>query len=162
MFGRELNNVYDKNNIHDNDVNNISEWNLRHDISNTYICVKSTNSNYFPILHGFMNTRRGKSKYKTFLILLYSRRSSKKLTIIQTSKIITTKYTMTQWKTQVGNITTYHKVKVSFCIHEFSVIKIVMWEYHWDDYCVSRFDVIIGIGLLPALVLNLKSYEHVI
>ena len=42
MFGRGINiiyytnNIHNKNNLHDNDVNNISKWNLLHDILNTY------------------------------------------------------------------------------------------------------------------------------
>ena len=49
-------------NIHDNDVNNVFELNLLHDILNTSKHVKITDYNYFTILHGFMNTNRGKEK----------------------------------------------------------------------------------------------------
>ena len=50
-------------NINDNEVNNISEFNLLHDILNPYKSTKITDSYYLPILHGFMNTHRGRSGY---------------------------------------------------------------------------------------------------
>ena len=36
-----INNTYDKNNIHDNDINNISKFNLLHNIFNTSKCIKT-------------------------------------------------------------------------------------------------------------------------
>ena len=59
------------NNIHGNDVNNIAKFNLLHDILNPNKCIRHGNNHYFYILHGCMNTCRGKTKYKN-LILLYS------------------------------------------------------------------------------------------
>ena len=53
-------------NIHDNDVNSISQCNTLHDILNPSNGVNNTNSSYSAILNGFMNTRRGKVKYKAF------------------------------------------------------------------------------------------------
>ena len=64
------------NRIHDNKVNNISEFNLLHYIINPSKHTKNTNINYYPILHGCMNTRRGKATFKNFQILLDSGCSS--------------------------------------------------------------------------------------
>ena len=58
-FEKELNNINDMSNIHDNDVKNKSECNLLHDILNTSKRTKNK-SCYSPILHGCMNTRRGR------------------------------------------------------------------------------------------------------
>ena len=57
--------------IHDNKLNNISECNLLHYIPNPPKCTKILNSNYSPILHGFMNNRKGKVRFKSFRILLH-------------------------------------------------------------------------------------------
>ena len=62
--------------IHDNIVNNIAECNLLHGKLNHYKRTKDINSYYYPILHGCMNTRRGKAKLYNFLILLDSEYSS--------------------------------------------------------------------------------------
>ena len=58
--------------IQNNEVKNISECNLLHDIINPSKRTKNLNSHYSPILHGCMNTRKGKSKFKNFRILLDS------------------------------------------------------------------------------------------
>ena len=52
--------------IHDNEVKNIAEFNLLHDIINPPKRVKNINSNYFPILHGWMNIRKGRANLKNF------------------------------------------------------------------------------------------------
>ena len=41
LFGIELNNIHNMKNIHENDVNIISEFDLLHDILNPYECVKA-------------------------------------------------------------------------------------------------------------------------
>ena len=51
--------------IHDNEVNNIAECNLLHDIINPPKHAKNINSHYSPILHKFLSTRKGISKFKT-------------------------------------------------------------------------------------------------
>ena len=43
--------------IHNNEVNNITERNLLHDIINPPKRTKNLNSHYSPILHGCMNNR---------------------------------------------------------------------------------------------------------
>ena len=52
--------------INNNEVRNISVWNLLHDIINHTKSAKVLNSHCYPILHIFMNTRKGKAKFKTF------------------------------------------------------------------------------------------------
>ena len=43
--------------IHDNEVNNISEFNLLHDIINPPKRAKNLNIHYSPIIHGWMNIK---------------------------------------------------------------------------------------------------------
>ena len=58
--------------IHNNEVKNISECNLIHDIINPPKRAKKLNIHYSTFLHGCMNTRKGKARFKNFLILLDS------------------------------------------------------------------------------------------
>ena len=58
--------------MHDNKLNKISDFNLLQDIINPPKCTKTLNSHYSPILHGCVNTREGKAKFKEFLIILDS------------------------------------------------------------------------------------------
>ena len=51
-----MNNIYDINNIHDNDVRNISELNLQHYLYHPSKLVKTTDSYYSLIIHGCINT----------------------------------------------------------------------------------------------------------
>ena len=62
--------------IHDNKVKNISECNLLHDIINPPKCTKFFNFFYSTYLHGYMNTRKGKVRFKNFRIILDSGCSS--------------------------------------------------------------------------------------
>ena len=77
MFKRKLENKYyikihnGINCVHINKVNKISSFNLLHDILNPPKCTKLFNSHYFPILNRFMNTQKGKAKFKSFRILFY-------------------------------------------------------------------------------------------
>ena len=50
------------NSIHDNEVNNIAEYNLLSDILNTSRRVKNINNHYSIIIHGCMNTQKGRAK----------------------------------------------------------------------------------------------------
>ena len=52
--------------IHNNEVKNTAEWNLLHDIINLNKCANIFNSHCSPFIHVCMNTRKGKSKFKTF------------------------------------------------------------------------------------------------
>ena len=58
--------------IHDKKVNKIAECNLIHDIINPPKRAKNLNINYSPILHGCINTRKGRAKIKNFQIILDS------------------------------------------------------------------------------------------
>ena len=51
--------------IHDNEVNNIPEYNLLHYLINPPKHTKHLNSHYSPILHGCMNTKRAKQSLRT-------------------------------------------------------------------------------------------------
>ena len=62
--------------IHDNQVNNTYEYNLLHDILNTSKLTKRINSHYSPILHIWMNKRKGKARFKNFRIQFDSRCNS--------------------------------------------------------------------------------------
>ena len=48
---------------HNNEVNNIAQCNLLHNMINSPKRAKNLNSRYSPILHGCMNTRKGKAKF---------------------------------------------------------------------------------------------------
>ena len=56
--------------MHKKKVNKQAEWNLLHDILNPLKRTKIANIYNYPILHGYMNTQKGKAKIKKFLILL--------------------------------------------------------------------------------------------
>ena len=55
--------------INDNEVKNISECNLLHDITNPLKRAKNINSHYSHIIHGCMNTIRGRVKFENLRIL---------------------------------------------------------------------------------------------
>ena len=56
--------------INNNEVKNIAECNLLYDIINPPKRAKKLNSRYSPILHGCMNTRKGRANFNNFQILL--------------------------------------------------------------------------------------------
>ena len=60
------------NYIHNNEVNKLAECNLLHDMLNPSKCTKNKNSHYSPIIHGCMNTHKGRAKFKNVWILLDS------------------------------------------------------------------------------------------
>ena len=73
--------------------------------------TKYINLQYSPILHGCMNTCRGKAKFETFGIILKSVCSSGFINVRITTKLKTEEYVLMQFKTQAGNIITNKKVK---------------------------------------------------
>ena len=89
--------------MHDNEVNKISEWNLLHDIINPPKHTKFLKRHYYPILHGCMNTRKGRAKFKNFCILL----DSGCIYIIIIGRIVgklsPEKHAVMHWHTQAGN-----------------------------------------------------------
>ena len=98
--------------IHDDEVNNIAEYNLLHDIINPSRHTKQLNSHYSPIIHGCINTRKGKKKFRKFRILLDSGCSSA-IVMGRLVKILHHKKDdVMKWHTQVSNINTNRKVDV--------------------------------------------------
>ena len=117
---------------------------------------------YSPILHGCMNTRRGKSKFKHFRILLDSGYSSVILMGRLVEKLSTEKDALMQWHTKSGNITTNLNVKVDFTLPALSTTNVVTWKFHVDESAKCRYSIILEQNLLTKLVLNLTISEHVI
>ena len=114
------------------------------------------NINYSPILHRCMNTRRGKSKFKNFWILLDSVCSSLIAMVRLIKKLKTKEGTVMQWHTQAGNIATNLKVNIYFTLPKFSATEILTWECHMGEYTKGKYDMILGRYILKALKLNIK------
>ena len=148
--------------IHNNAVNNIAECNLLHGIINPHKLVKNINSHYSPILHGCMNARKGRAKFKNFRIILYSRCSSTILMRRLVQKLCPEKYSVIQWQTQARNVTTDLKVNVYFTLTALSATNVVTWKCHVDDSAKGRYDMILARDILTELLLNLKYSKHVI
>ena len=72
-----------------------------------------------------MNTHNGREESKNFRILVNSEYSFIITMVNMTSKLRLKKYFSRKRQTQIGNFTTYQKVKVDFCLTEFSAKKIV-------------------------------------
>ena len=60
---------------------------------------------------------------------------------------------MTQWEIKAGNLKTNQKVKVNFCLPDFGMKKIVIWECHVDKYSEIRYDIIVGIYIITLFLL---------
>ena len=58
--------------LHDNEVNNIAEYNVLYDIINPPKRAKKSNSHYYHIINVCMNTRRGREKFNKLQIKCYS------------------------------------------------------------------------------------------
>ena len=56
--------------MHDSKVNHISGFNLPHGVLNYPKHTKILNMHYSPILHGYMNTIKGRVRFKNFRFLL--------------------------------------------------------------------------------------------
>ena len=78
-------------------------------------------------MHGCMNTRKGKSKFKNLQILLYSGCSSKIVTGRLVENLHPEKDAMMQWHTNTGNSTTNPKVKLDFTLPTLSGTYFVTW-----------------------------------
>ena len=96
--------------IHEKEVYKIAECNLLHDIINPPKRAKHLNVNYSPILHGCMNTIKGRGKFKNFRIILDSECSSTIVIGRLVEKPHPEKDSVMQWHPQAGNITTNYKV----------------------------------------------------
>ena len=58
------------NSIHDDKVNHTYESHSLHDILNPSRRTKDMNSHYSPVIHGFVNTHKGRARFNNFRILL--------------------------------------------------------------------------------------------
>ena len=168
MFEREQKNKYGIENqnymtrIHEKKVNKISEWNLLHDIIDPPKFIKKLNCHYSSIIHGYMNTRRGKEKLKNFQIPLESGCSSAILMGRIVEKLRLEKDAVMQWHIQDGNVSTNLKVKVYFSLPALSATNIVTWKCHVDESTKGRYNMILGRDILTELLLSLEFSEHVI
>ena len=124
--------------IQNNQVKNISECNLLHDIINPPKHAKKLNSHYSPIIHVCMNTRRSKANFNNFHILLDSGCSSTIVMGNMVEKPSTEKDALMQWHTQAGNITTNIEVKVDFTLLALSATNVRTWKCHVDDSTKGR------------------------
>ena len=134
--------------IHEKMVNKIVECNLLHDIINPPKLTKSLNRHYSPIIHGCMNTRKYKEKFKNFRILLDSGCSSTIVMGRLVKKLHPDKYTVIQWHTQAGNITTNLRVKVDFTSPALSATNLATWNCHVYESDKGRYDIILGRDIL--------------
>ena len=134
--------------IHENEVNEITECNLVRDILNPYKRTIILNSHQCPIIHGCMNTQKGRVKFKNFHILLDGRCSSTIIIRRLIKNLYTKIYTVMQWHMQEGNITNNIKVDIYFTLPELSATKIMTWNCHVDESANGRYDMILGINLL--------------
>ena len=148
--------------IHENEVNKVSECNLIHDILNPSKRTGLLNIHYYPILHGCMNTRKGRETFKNFLILFHSGFGSTIVIKILITKIDPIEDAVVQRHTQAGNIITNIKVKIYFTLLELRATKIMMWDCRLDYFTKGRYDMILGRYILTALCLNIKFSDHVI
>ena len=124
--------------IHNNEVNNISEFNLLHNIINPPKRTKKLNSHYSPILHVCMNIRKGKAKFKNFHIILDIGCISTIVIGRLVKQISLVEDFLMQWNTQAGNITTNLKVEIYFTLPALSATNVVTWNFHVDDSAKGR------------------------
>ena len=148
--------------IHGNKSYKIVEYNLLHDILNPSKRTKNLKIHYSPILHGCMNTQKGRANFKNFLILLYSGCSYMILMGRLIRRLTPKKDAVIQWHIQAGGITTNLKVKTYFTFTGLSATKRKTRNCHVDDSTKVRYHMILGRYLLIYLGLNLKLSDHVI
>ena len=148
--------------IHNNEGKDIAECNLIHYIINPPKCAKTLNSRYYPILHGCMNTRKGKAKFKNFCILLDNECSSMIIMGRLVGNIHQYKCATMQWHLQARNITIDIRVRINLNTPALIVTSVVTWNCHLDESAKGRHDMILGRDILTELGLNLKFSEHVI
>ena len=130
--------------IHDNKVNKISECNLIHYTINPPKHTKHLNDHYSPIIHGCMNTRKGKANFSNFRILL-NIGCSYSIVFVRIVKTLNhKKHAAVQFQTQAGNITTNPKVKLDLTLPALSATNVVAWKCHVDDSAKVRYDMILG------------------
>ena len=124
--------------------------------------AKSKTSHYSPTLQGCMNNRSGRAGFENFRIMLNSASSSTILIVKLTSKIKWKERAETNWETEHRNFITSKRVKIDFCLPDFSATKIVTWKCHVEKSTKGRYNMILGRDLLISLGLDLKFSENVI
>ena len=134
--------------IHNNEVKNIAECNLLYNIINPPKRAKTLNIHYSPIIHVFMNTRRGKAKFKNCRILLDSGCSSTIVLGRLVKQLGLEKDSPVQWNTQSGNITTNLKVNVDFTLPALIATNDLTWKCHVDGSAKGRYDMVLGQDIL--------------
>ena len=133
VFECELENTYEfesKNGmtfIHGNKVGKKTEFNLLYDILIPSKFTKHSISYYYPILQGFKNTQKGRSRFKTFLILLDILCSSTIVIGILIKKLAPKKDSVMQWHTQAD-----------FTLPELNATKTVTWTFPVDQSTKHR------------------------
>ena len=78
------------------------------------------------------------------------------------TKNTTKEDTVIKLHTEAGSITTNIRVKIYFTLTGLSTTKIVTCNCRVDESAKVRYESILGIYLLTALVLNLKFSDNVI
>ena len=148
--------------VHDNKVNKTAECNLIHDTINHPKRNKDLNINCYLIIHGCMNNRKSKAKFKKNLILLDSICSSTIVMVRLVKKLKPNNNSVMQWYIQAGNITPNLKVKVYLTLLTLSATNAMTWKYHVDHSPKGRYDMLFGRGILIYLRLDLNFSDHVI
>ena len=113
--------------INEKEVNKIAGCNLLHDMINTTKIAKILNIHYSPIIHGCINTRHGRAKFKNFQILLDIVCSSTVVIGILVEKLHPVKYALMQCHMQTGYITTNHNDKADFTLPTLRATNVVTW-----------------------------------
>ena len=80
-----------------------------------------------------MNTRKCRTKFKNFLMILDTGCSSTIVMQRLVEKLCPKKDAVMQWQTQAGNITTNFKVKIDFTLPVLSATYVVTRKFHVDD-----------------------------
>ena len=94
-------------------------------------------------MQGCTNTRKDKTRFKKFQILLDSGCSYKIVMGKLVEKIHPKKYAVMQWHTQDGNITANINVEVDFTLHAISAMNVVTWKFYVDDSAKRICDMIL-------------------
>ena len=130
--------------IYNNEVKNIYERNLIHNIINTPKRVRNINTHYSPILHGCMNTRKNRARFRKNCILLDSGCSSTILMRRLVNQLGLEEDSPIQWSTQAGNITTTMKDKLDLTLPTLSATNVMTSNFHVDESAKGRYDIILG------------------
>ena len=125
-------------------------------------CTKLLYIHYYPILHGFMNTRRGRSKFKNFLILLDSGCIS---TIAMVRLFVKIHPENMLWCSDTRNLLISLLILRLKCISTLptlSATNVVTWKCHVGESDKGSYDIILGRYLLTKLGSDLNLSDHII